>query len=156
MGSGCGGRRGAEVPAVRMAGVGAGSAPPDWDGGRWRFSMVKRDRIADPWGSRTPYAAGEAWPTRVDSFLDDGLTADQVERWVPSASILHSNGDAMDVAVTGGRMVGVRGCAASRVNHGRLGPKDLFGWQANASADRLRRPLCAGTAGSSSATGTAR
>jgi anaerobic selenocysteine-containing dehydrogenase len=28
-----------------------------------------------------------------------------------------------------------------RVNHGRLGPKDLFGWQANASADRLTTPL---------------
>ncbi|MGZ6792822.1 MAG: molybdopterin oxidoreductase family protein, partial [Mycobacteriales bacterium] len=26
-------------------------------------------------------------------------------------------------------------------NHGRLGPKDLFGWQANGSADRLTRPL---------------
>ena len=38
-------------------------------------------------------------------------------------------------------MVGVRGRADSRVNRGRLGPKDLFGWQANASPDRLRRPL---------------
>ena len=24
------------------------------------------DRIADPWGTRTPYAAGETWPERVD------------------------------------------------------------------------------------------
>jgi anaerobic selenocysteine-containing dehydrogenase len=103
--------------------------------------MVKRDRIAEPWGNRTPYAAGEAWPTRVDSFLDDGLTADQVERWVPSASILHSNGDAMDIAVREGRIVGVRGRRADRVNHGRLGVKDLYGWQANSSPDRLHRPL---------------
>ena len=58
-----------------------------------------------------------------------------------AASILHSNGDAMDIAVAGGRIVGVRGRAVDRVNHGRLGPKDLFGWQANASADRLTRPL---------------
>jgi anaerobic selenocysteine-containing dehydrogenase len=28
-----------------------------------------------------------------------------------------------------------------RVNKGRLDPKDLFGWQANESEDRLRRPL---------------
>ena len=27
------------------------------------------------------------------------------------------------------------------MNRGRLGPKDLFGWQANNSADRLTRPL---------------
>jgi len=33
------------------------------------------------------------------------------------------------------------GPGGDRVNHGRLGPKDLFGWQANASPDRLARPL---------------
>jgi len=27
------------------------------------------------------------------------------------------------------------------VNRGRLGPKDLFGWQAIGNGDRLRRPL---------------
>ena len=58
-----------------------------------------------------------------------------------TASVLHSNGDAMDIAVKDGRIVGVRGRAVDRVNHGRLGPKDLFGWQANASPDRLTRPL---------------
>jgi anaerobic selenocysteine-containing dehydrogenase len=47
----------------------------------------------------------------------------------------------MDVAVADGAIVGVRGRIADRVNHGRLGPKGLFGWQANASPDRLRRPL---------------
>jgi anaerobic selenocysteine-containing dehydrogenase len=31
--------------------------------------------------------------------------------------------------------------ASDRINHGRLGPKDLFGWQANASPDRLTAPL---------------
>jgi anaerobic selenocysteine-containing dehydrogenase len=99
------------------------------------------DRIARPWGERTPYAAGEDWPTRVDSHLAEGLEEHDVDRWVPSASLLHSNGDAMDIAVKDGRIVGVRGRAQDRVNHGRLGPKDLFGWQANGSADRLTRPL---------------
>jgi anaerobic selenocysteine-containing dehydrogenase len=52
-----------------------------------------------------------------------------------------SNGDALDIAVKDGRIVGVRGREEDRVNHGRLGPKDLFGWQANNSGDRLTRPL---------------
>jgi anaerobic selenocysteine-containing dehydrogenase len=99
------------------------------------------DRIANPWGTRTPYARGEAWPVRIDMRLDDGITPDDVDTWVPTASILHSNGDALDIAVKDGRMVGVRGRGDSRVNHGRLGPKDLFGWQANRSPDRLTRPL---------------
>jgi anaerobic selenocysteine-containing dehydrogenase len=40
-----------------------------------------------------------------------------------------------------GRSVGVRGRGDDRVNRGRLGPKDLFGWQANGSPDRLTTPL---------------
>jgi predicted molibdopterin-dependent oxidoreductase YjgC len=100
-----------------------------------------RDRIAEPWGAGTPYGRGQRWPTRVDTHLEEGVTAGDVDRWVQTASLLHSNGDAMDIAVRGGRIVGVRGRAGDRVNHGRLGPKDLFGWQANASPDRLRRPM---------------
>ena len=103
--------------------------------------MRKVDRIAEPWGTRTPYGPGERWPVRVDSYLGGGLTEDDVDRWVPSATILHSNGDGLDIAVKDGRIVGVRGRAEDRVNHGRLGPKDLFGWQANHSPDRLTRPL---------------
>ena len=99
------------------------------------------DRIAEPWGSRTPYAAGEAWPSRVDSYLGDDLEPGDVDRWVPAATLLHSNGDAMDIAVKDERIVGVRGREHDRVNHGRLGPKDLFGWQANNSPDRLTKPL---------------
>ncbi|MFF8714572.1 molybdopterin oxidoreductase family protein [Streptomyces sp. NPDC015184] len=99
------------------------------------------DRIANPWGTRTPYDRHGTWPSRVDTYLADGLGPDSVERWVRTASILQSNGDAMDIAVRQGRMVGVRGRAADRVNRGRLGPKDLFGWQANASPDRLTAPL---------------
>jgi anaerobic selenocysteine-containing dehydrogenase len=96
------------------------------------------DPIVDPWGPRTPVGSGERWPERVDEFLLDGARPD---RWVQTASVLDSNGDAFDVAVEDGRLVGVRGRAGDRVNRGRLGPKDLFGWQANASADRLTAPL---------------
>lgn len=104
-------------------------------------AMPRIDRIAEPWGTRTPYGPGETWPTRVDSHLADGLTEADVDRWVQSATILHSNGDALDIAVKDDRIVGVRGRAVDRVNHGRLGPKDLFGWQANNSPERLTKPL---------------
>ncbi|OBJ48439.1 molybdopterin oxidoreductase [Mycobacterium sp. 1423905.2] len=103
--------------------------------------MVGLDRIADPWGARTPYGAGRPWPQRIDMQLADGVTAESVDRWVQSAAVLHSNGDGLDIAVKDGRIVGVRGRAIDRVNHGRLDPKDLFGWQANGSRDRLTTPL---------------
>jgi ferredoxin-nitrate reductase len=93
-------------------------------------------RIRDPWGARMPYAAGEAWPERVDEY-----TVEVPQRWVQSASLLHSNGDAIDIGVRDGRIVGVRGRAVDRVNRGRLDPKDFYGWQANGSPDRLTRPL---------------
>jgi anaerobic selenocysteine-containing dehydrogenase len=97
------------------------------------------DRIADVWGERTPFTGGGNWPERVDQFLT--VDEDRVERWVQSACVLCSNGCGMDVAVADGRIAGVRGRAVDRVNHGRLGPKGLFGWQANNSPDRLTRPL---------------
>ena len=99
------------------------------------------DRIADPWGARTPLAAGGAWPERVDQYLADGVAEQDVDRWVQSACVLCSNGCGLDIAVKDGRMVGVRGRAQDRVNHGRLGPKGLFGWQANNAPDRLTQPL---------------
>jgi len=98
------------------------------------------DRIADPWGERTPYGRGEAWPVRQDQHLAPGVDSADVD-WFLSASLLHSNGDEIDIAVKDGRIVGVRGDTHSRVNRGRLGPKDLFGWQAGSSPDRLTRPL---------------
>jgi anaerobic selenocysteine-containing dehydrogenase len=100
-----------------------------------------RDRIADLWGPRTPYGPGDQWPIRVDQQLAAGVSEADVQRWVPTASLLHSNGDAMDIAVTDGRIVGVRGSARDRVNRGRLDVKDLYAWQANHSADRLTTPL---------------
>ncbi len=68
------------------------------------------------------------------------LTLDEPERWVQSACVLCSNGCGIDIGVKDGRIVGVRGRAEDRVNRGRLGPKGLYGWQANASRDRLTAP----------------
>jgi anaerobic selenocysteine-containing dehydrogenase len=100
------------------------------------------DRIADIWGERTPYGAGQAWPERVDQALAEGLAADDVDRWVQSACVLCSNGCGCDIAVKDGRMVGIRGRKEDRVNRGRLGPKGLYGsWQGETHKDRLTRPL---------------
>jgi hypothetical protein len=74
-------------------------------------------------------------------MLADGVAADDVDRWVLTASIRHSNGDAIDIAVKDGRIVGVRGRADGRVNHGGLVPKDLFGWQATTPATGSRGRL---------------
>ncbi|PZE32870.1 nitrate reductase [Curtobacterium sp. MCSS17_006] len=100
------------------------------------------DRIADIWGTRTPFRRDELWPVRLDQKLADGVTEADVDRWVQSACTLCSNGCACDIAVLGDRMVGVRGRTADVVNHGRLGPKGLFGsWQGMQGQDRLTRPL---------------
>ncbi|WP_255768671.1 molybdopterin oxidoreductase family protein [Pseudarthrobacter sulfonivorans] len=100
------------------------------------------DRIAEIWGSRTPYARGGLWPVRVDQALDGGVQEADVDRWVQSACVLCSNGCACDIAVKDGSMVGIRGRAGDLVNHGRLGPKGLFAsWQGVSHKDRLTRPL---------------
>ena len=99
------------------------------------------DRIANPWGTRTPFGRDGEWPVRVDQFLEAGVDEEDVDDWVQTASILHSNGDALDIAVKDGRIAGVRGRSVDRVNKGRVDPKDLYGWQANNSEDRLKRPL---------------
>jgi anaerobic selenocysteine-containing dehydrogenase len=92
------------------------------------------------WGERAPFERGGDWPVRVDQCLEDGVEPDAVE-WFQSACVLCSNGCALDIAAKGGRIVGVRGREADRVNHGRLGPKGLYGWQANNASDRLTKPL---------------
>lgn len=100
------------------------------------------DRIAEVWGTRTPYERDQRWPVRVDQKLAEGVDEDDVDRWVQSACVLCSNGCGCDIAVKDGRMVGVRGRASDIVNHGRLGPKGLFGsWQGVDNDDRLTRPL---------------
>jgi anaerobic selenocysteine-containing dehydrogenase len=93
-----------------------------------------RTRISDIWGPRTPYVG--RWPSRVDTNVTE-----QPERWIQSACVLCSNGCALDIGVKDGVIVGVRGRDGDPVNHGRLGPKGLYGWEANASPDRLRRPM---------------
>lgn len=101
----------------------------------------ERDRIADPWGARAPFPADGSWPERTDLELERGIDPEAVDRWVTSACVLCSNGCGLDIAVKDDRIVGVRGRGDDRVNHGRLGPKGLFGWQANNAGDRLTRAL---------------
>jgi ferredoxin-nitrate reductase len=98
------------------------------------------DRVADIWGARTPHRGGTPWPLRVDQFLVDGVQDADVERWVRGACLLCSNGCGLEIAVADGRMVGVRGRAEDRINHGRLGPKGLYGWQGQ-QRERLTTPL---------------
>ncbi|MFI7121114.1 molybdopterin oxidoreductase family protein [Amycolatopsis sp. NPDC049868] len=99
------------------------------------------ERIAEVWGERTPFPRGAAWPRRADIHLEAGVTESDVDRWVRSACVLCSNGCACDIAVKDGRMVGVRGRETDLVNHGRMGPKGLYGsWQWSGK-DRLTRPL---------------
>src|SRR4029079_14045727 len=88
------------------------------------------------WGPRTPHDPSTAWPVRVDE-----RTLTEPERWVHSVCVLCSVGCGLDIGVAGGQIVGVRGRADDPVNHGRLGPKGLHGWEANASSDRLTTPL---------------
>jgi ferredoxin-nitrate reductase len=92
-----------------------------------------RDSIENIWGQRTPHNG--KWPERVDEY-----TIEKPDKWVQSACVLCSNGCGMDIGVKEGKIVGVRGRAVDRVNHGRLGPKGLNAWMANNSADRLTRP----------------
>ena len=100
------------------------------------------DRIAEVWGTRTPYGRDTLWPVRVDQALREGVTEGDVDHWVHSACVLCSNGCACDIAVKDGAMVGIRGRADYLVNHGRLGPKGLFAsWQGVSHPDRLTRPM---------------
>ena len=101
---------------------------------------MNHPRITDIWGPTTAFSGGERWPARVDTHLVDGVGEGDVDRWVPSACVLCSNGCGLDIAVSRGHMVGVRGREGDRVSHGRLGPKGLFGWQGQLR-DRLEHPL---------------
>ena len=100
--------------------------------------MESRDSIVDVWGPRTPHGGTTpgAWPVRADLRV-----LEEPDEWVQSVCLLCSTGCGMDVGVRDGRMVGVRGRTGDRVNKGRLGPKGLHGWEANATADRLTTPL---------------
>lgn len=101
---------------------------------------MNNQRVTDIWGARTPHAPATPWPDRVDSFLIDGVAEADVEQWVRGACLMCSNGCGLEFAVTDERIVGVRGRAEDRVNHGRLGPKGLYGWQGQQHG-RLTTPL---------------
>jgi anaerobic selenocysteine-containing dehydrogenase len=97
---------------------------------------VTRDSIRDIWGPRAGFAGEGSWPERVDE-----RSIDDPQRWVKSVCVLCSTGCGLHLGVKDGRIVGVRGDAEDRVNRGRLGPKGLHGWAANASRERLTQPL---------------
>ena len=113
------------------------------------------DRVSDVWGTRT-HTGETSWPMRVDGHLEDGIDEGDVDRWVRSACVLCSYGCGVEIAVKGERIVGIRERGDDHVNHGRLGPKGLFGWQAVNAADRLRTPCCDEAATWSRRTGTPR
>jgi hypothetical protein len=46
--------------------------------------MSRTDRIAEPWGTPTPYGPGEDLPVRVDMHLQEGLEVQDVDRWGPN------------------------------------------------------------------------
>jgi ferredoxin-nitrate reductase len=95
-----------------------------------------RNSITDVWGAATPYHGHDAWPTRVDENCST-----QPQQWIQSCCVLCTNGCGLDIGVSNGQIVGVRGRARDPINRGRLGPKGLHAWMANASADRLKVPL---------------
>jgi hypothetical protein len=67
----------------------------------------------DPWGDRTPYGPLDEWPERLDVQLAPCLEPSDVDAWARSASVLHSNGDAIDIAVKDGRIGGAAPATAS-------------------------------------------
>lgn len=81
------------------------------------------DRIANVWVERIPFGLGADWLVRVGRFLENGVSEEDVDRWVQPASTLHSSGDAYEMAVRDGRIVAVRGRGMDRVNKGRLVPR---------------------------------
>ena len=81
---------------------------------------------------------------RVDQFLRAGTTDDDVDRWVPSACVLCSNGCGLDIAVRTARWSACGAASTTASTEGRLGPKGLLGWQGQRSG-RLTTP--AGPAG---------
>ncbi|GII32236.1 molybdopterin-dependent oxidoreductase [Planotetraspora mira] len=122
--------------------------------------------IADHGGRRTPYGppggverlaaalpgrlrdalpaeigVGSPWPVRVDTYLDEGVTEADVDVWVQNVSAVQSSGDALDIAVRDGRIVGVRGRGVDRVNHGRIDPRDRHGPSTAGDGTRLTRPM---------------
>jgi ferredoxin-nitrate reductase len=99
------------------------------------------DRIANRWGERTLFGRDNEWPVRVDQFLKDGISENEVNDRVqvglhpPLQQGRHGRRRQGRSHHRGlGRFVG-------RANKGRLGPKDLFGWQTPTTPRTGRRSL---------------
>lgn len=70
-----------------------------------------------------------------------------VEEWVPSVCGFCSIGCGVDIGVSGGEIVGVRGRTEHPVNRGRLGPKGLNQYYANRHPSRALHPMIRNRAG---------
>src|SRR4051812_32755111 len=97
---------------------------------------ASRKSVTDVWGPSTPYYGQDTWPARVDENSQA-----EPDEWIQSCCVLCTNGCGLDIGVSNGQIVGVRGRADDPINRGRLGPKGLYGWMANTSPDRLKVPL---------------
>lgn len=75
---------------------------------------------------------------RQMSQIEHGVA---VERWTASTCGICSVGCGLEVGVTDGRIVGVRGRVDHPVGLGRLGPKGLNQWYANRHPTRVLYPL---------------
>jgi len=84
-----------------------------------------------------PFAAATMQP-RQFSQVEQGI---HVQRWTPSTCGICSLGCGLEVGVSDGRIVGVRGRTDHPVGLGRLGPKGLSQWYANRHATRALHPL---------------
>ena len=99
------------------------------------------DRIAEIWGSRTPYDRSGSWPVRVDQALAEGVTADQVDSGCSRPACCAATvAPATSRSRTGKWSVSGAGRGRSSTTAGS-GPKGLFGsWQGMSASDRLTRP----------------
>jgi anaerobic selenocysteine-containing dehydrogenase len=77
-------------------------------------------------------------PSAPFSHVDERAS---VQHWMPSTCGICSIGCGIDIGVTDGRIVGVRGRSDHPVNRGRLGPKGLHQYIANRHSSRARYPL---------------
>jgi len=89
-------------------------------------------------GARPPMKNSSVNTHEPFSQVDDGATP---ERWVPSTCGICSVGCGIEIGVSDGQIVGVRGRLGHAVNDGRLGPKGLNQYIANRHSHRARYPL---------------
>jgi ferredoxin-nitrate reductase len=71
----------------------------------------------------------------------------RIDRWVPSTCGLCSIGCRLEIGVSGNGIVGVRGRTDHPVNRGRLGPKGLNQYYANAHPSRALHPMIRSSGG---------